>query len=935
MKRVGNKYRFYFSIKNLFLIEIFFVSLALSQISAQTYLGNFSSYDIKGKVITIHADTSSLKFIFYQPDVVEVQYLPSSSTIFDTSVVVIQDTTQSVYFSVNQNDSALSITSSSIKIICNKKPLRVSYYYNTGKLLLAEPIYGGIASNAQQRTANFLLSPNDHFYGTGERGTSLDRRGQAFDSFNTAIYGYDNKSNLSTMNVNVPFISSLNGYAIYFDNTYRGHFDLGQLNPLKFSYTANGGELSYFFIAAPTIQQQLEKYTWLTGRQPLPPRWALGYIQSKFGYHNSTEASQMIQTMRQDKIPCDAIILDLYWYKNMGDLSWDLSNWSNPAQMMKNFLSEGIKTIAISEPYIIQSSINFQYANSNGYFAQNANGITYLINNWWSCPNGCSAALLDLTNPAVQDWWWSKYPIFMDTLMAGLWTDLGEPENDNSSMQFYLGSRDKVHNIYDFLWAKTLFNGFKQSRPNQRIFNLTRSGYAGIQRYGVIVWSGDVGKSFGGLAVQLPMLLDMGMSGIAYHNSDIGGFTNGTTTPELYTRWMQYGTFCPITRAHGGSNTEPWTFDSTTLSISRKYIQLRYQLLPYIYTMAYENYETGMPLARPLLFDDPADPKLFNESSSYFWGDNFIVSPVVTSGQTTKSIYLPKGIWIDYWDHQQYSGGQSITISTPIDKLPLFVKAGSIIPMQPLMEYSDQFPLDTLYLDIYPSAETPGSYTLYEDDGKTLDYQTGSFALTNFSSTVISSSSNTNFNLTIGTTNGNYSGKPAKRIYVCEINMIGQTATEVDVNGITIPEKNSYQSLRESGGYYYDASTRKLYIQVETAPDSSYQIAVGGIILGVKDKTGLPKEFSLAQNYPNPFNPVTNIEYQMPVAGKVVLKVYDILGREVSTLVNDEKAAGNYSVQFNASSLSSGVYVYKINISYTSNNEIKIFSSAKKLILLK
>jgi alpha-glucosidase (family GH31 glycosyl hydrolase) len=677
MKIFITKYSSKILIKKLILLKIFLFLLILTPLKAQIYLGNYSSNEIKGEIVTVNADTSSIKFIFYQPDIVKVQYLPSPSTAFDSSLVIIQDTTLSVSLSVNEDDSAFSISSSSLKVVCNKNPLRVSYYDESGKLLLAEPASGGLEFNNQQRIANFSLNSNDHFYGTGERGTSLDKRGLAFDSFNEQIGGYTGA--LPTMNINVPLLASTNGYAIYFEDTYPGHFDLGNSNPNIYSYTANGGELCYFFIAAPTIQNQLEKYTWLTGRQPLPPRWAFGYIQSKYGYRNETAAAQMIQTMRQNKIPCDAIILDLYWYKNMGDVSWDLSNWPDPAQMMNNFLSEGIKTIVISEPYITQSSSNFPYANSSGYFAKDENENTYIINNWWSC--GCDAALIDMTNPTVQSWWWSKYPLFMDTVMAGLWTDLSEPENDNSSMKFYLGSRDKIHNIYDLLWAKTLFNGFKQFRPNQRIFNLTRSGYAGIQRYGAIFWSGDVGKNFGGLAIQIPMLLNMGMSGLAYHNSDIGGFTNGYTTPELYTRWMQYGTFCPITRAHGYDgiqNTEPWTFDSSTTAICKKYIQLRYQLLPYIYTMAYNNYGTGIPLARPLLFDDPNNSRLLNESSSYFWGDNFIVSPVVISGQTSKSIYLPQGIWIDYWNHQQYPGGQSITISTPIDKLPLFVKAGSV-----------------------------------------------------------------------------------------------------------------------------------------------------------------------------------------------------------------------------------------------------------------
>jgi hypothetical protein len=251
------------------------------------------------------------------------------------------------------------------------------------------------------------------------------------------------------------------------------------------------------------------------------------------------------------------------------------------------------------------------------------------------------------------------------------------------------------------------------------------------------------------------------------------------------------------------------------------------------------------------------------------------------------------------------------------------------------MDYSDQFTLDTLFLDIYPPVETPGSFILYEDDGKTLDYQTGGFAQTYFSVSAIYSGSNSSLNLIIGSSNGNYTGKPAKRIYVCEINTIVQTATLVDINGISASERNSYQSLRKSNGYYFDGSSKKLYVQIETVPDSTYQIAVQGIVLGVNNQANPPTEFSLAQNYPNPFNPVTNIEYRMPVSGKVVLKVYDILGREKATLVNEEKSAGNYSVQFNGSGISSGVYIYKLNILYLSKNGIESFSSSKKLILLK
>ncbi len=920
-------------ILTLFSLILLFVP---ANLKSQTYLGNYTSYKIEGKAVQVFADTESVTFIFYRPDILRVDFLPSLSTRFDSSFVVIKDTAETVNINVSENDSSLIISSSELKIICRKNPLRISYFDSQDKLLLSEPITGGIGYNQNQRIINFKITSGDHFYGTGERGTSLDKLGQAFDSYNTQIGGYSTP--LPTMNINIPFIASTNGYGIYFEDTYPGNFDIGNTNASIFTYKVNGGEISYFLIVSPTIPGQLEGYTWLTGRQPLPPRWAFGYIQSKYGYRNESDAENMIQAMRQNHIPCDAIVLDLYWYNNMGDLSWNQSAWPNPYQMMDNFLSEGIKTILITEPYFTQSSTNFSAGNANGYFAKDGSGNTYQISNWWSC--GCNAALLDISNPEAQNWFWNKYESFMGTEAAGLWTDLGEPETDFSGMKFYLGSRDKVHNIYDLLWAKTIFNGFNKFRPDQRIFNLTRSGYAGIQRYGVIPWSGDVSKTFGGLAVQLPMLLNMGMSGLAYHNSDIGGFCCGTPTDELYVRWMEYGTFCPITRAHGvdtDHGTEPYSYSPEAEQICKNYIQLRYRLLPYIYTMAYQNYLTGMPLARPLFFDYPNDNNLTNESSSYLWGNDFLVSPVVQSGQTTKTIYLPEGNWIYYWNDKTYQGSQNITVSTPLNILPLFVKEGSIIPMEPVMDYTDEYPMDTLFLNIYPSSTKEADFSLYEDDGKTLDYQTGSYCVTDFTAQVVQSNSNNNIIVNIGQSAGTFSGKVKNRSYVSIIHKINSNPSTVYSNGVELPEVQSYVSLRSSlQGYFFDPGTNKLYVQVLASTDSSYRISINNIILNnIDSKNSIPSVFALEQNYPNPFNPTTTIEYKLKAGGKVSLKVFDLLGREVASLVNQYQNAGYYSTKFDGKNLSSGIYFYRLTVKYNENGSSMFYTDSKKLVLIK
>ncbi|MBI3194438.1 MAG: DUF4968 domain-containing protein [Ignavibacteriae bacterium] len=897
-------------------LSVLFLLYSASTLISQTYLGNYISTLSYDSVIILNTETSAVRLIFYQPDIVRIDLLPTPTTQPDSSFVVIQNPSISFSINVGGSDSSIEISTSSLKIICQLQPLRFSFYNSSNKLLLSEPFSGGLATHGDKRIARFNLLSGDHFYGTGERGTQLDKRGLAFDSYNTAIGGYQNA--LPNMNANIPFLASSNGYALYFDNTYRGHYDLGKTNSSVFTYTADGGELTYYLIVSETISEQLEKYTWLTGRQPLPPKWALGFIQSKYGYRNEGEARSMVQTMRQKQIPCDAIILDLYWFQHMGDISWNTSAFPNPFGMMSDFLNQGIKTIVITEPYIIEPSINYSAAASNGYLGKfSANGPPYILTNWWSC--NCNSYLLDLTNPAAQQWWCNKHPTFFGNELAGIWTDLGEPERHPDSMYHYLRKTPKVHNIFNNLWAKTVYDGFNAMRPNQRFFNLTRSGFAGIQRYGVSIWSGDVGRGFGGLAVQLPMMLNMGISGIAYHNSDIGGFCCGTTTPELYVRWMQYGTFCPITRAHGVDQpTEPWSYGIEAESISKKYIELRYQLLPYIYTLAEENSRNGKPLAYPLFFEDKDDVNLVNESSSYMWGNSFLVSPVVQAGQTSKSIYLPKGDWIDFWTDEIYHGKQTITVQSTLETMPIFVKAGSIIPMQFPMNYTDEHPLDTLRLAVYPPVMMNLQYseTLYEDDGKTLEYQSGSFAQTNFIQELTTSGTDTILNISVEPTPGTYTGKPSYRVYLTEIHSMRKHPVTVSMNGTSVPEKLSYIAMRRGNdGYYYDTLKNMLYIQTPANSDSSFQLRIENVRLtGVLDWDISNKSygFRLERNYPNPFNPFTTIRYKVDDSRFTTLKVYNVLGDEVATLVNEKILPGEYQTTWDASTQPSGIYFCKM-----------------------
>ncbi len=816
---------------------IAFVVIGSINISAQTYLGNYTKLSNDGKTIVIESDTSSIHVTFYSKDIVRIDYFPSQKTILDSSLVIVQEPNRTIDYTLHESETLIAIQSNSIKIQLEKYPLRLSFFDSTGKMLLVEPKSGGLAVNQDERLMRFSMNSTNHFYGTGERGTALDKRGQKFISYNTQVGGYSEP--LGTMNLNVPLVTTTNGYALYIDNTYRGLFDFGSTDSAIFAYAAEGGEISYYFIAASTIPKQLERYTWLTGRQPLPPRWIFGFTQSKNRYANETETRGIVQTMRAKEFPCDAIVLDLAWFKHMGDISWDESAWPNHEKMITDFLDIGIKTIMITEPYIIERSKNFVEADTNGFLGKDSTGRTQLLEKWWSC-GGCNSSLIDLTNPKAQEWWWNKHPTSFGKNVAGIWTDLGEPEKHPETMIHYLGSTVKIHNIFNLLWAKIIFDGFNQLKPNERVVNLTRSGFAGIQRYGVLPWSGDVARSFGGLAVQLPMMLNMGMSGIGYHNSDLGGYARNPTTPELYVRWMQFGMFSPIARAHGagenvrGSATEPWQFGSEAETINREFLQLRYKLLPYNYSLAFQNYTSGLPLARPLFWLDDSDEKLLNESSSYMWGDAFLISPVVTAGERMKEMYLPKGNWINFWTDEIVKGGKSINASATLDKMPIFVKAGSIVPMAQVMNYSDERPLDTLTLHIYPDATTTKelSYLLYEDDGKSLAYQQGKYSVTTFIQQTTTDTQRKSLRLHSIPSQGNFSGKLKQRNYIYEIHTVDGKPSRVNNADQACVERKSYTSFRKGENvYYYDAAMKKLFVQIKTEIGKGSEIVIPQIVL--------------------------------------------------------------------------------------------------------
>jgi len=868
-------------------------------------VGDYSGHEVMPAGVRVVAGGDTVLLTFYAPDVVRLDFMPLGSPAPDTGFVVVRHPDPGVEFEVRDTDTALEVLTSEIVIHMDKRPLRVSYFDAVGWELLAEPDGGGLEGLGGLSRARFVLPYDLHLYGTGERGIGIDLRGHSFWMYNTQVYGYGGP--VETMKINVPFLATSRGYALYFDTSLPGGFDLGRTDNGLFFYEQSANGLSYFLLAAPTVPGQLERYTWLTGRQPMPPKWALGYLQSKYGYRTRGEAETMVRTMRARGIPADAVVLDLYWFENMGDLAWDVQAFPNPPGMVADFLDLGFKTVLINQPYFNEYS-RYYHDLTTGHrdlVGRNWLDEAYILDGWWSC--GCDAVLLDVTNPDARIWLWDRDKGLLSGGVAGFWTDLGEPERHPWDMDHYAGSAEEVHNVYNLLWAKTIFDGFSADRPGERVFNLTRSGYAGIQRYGVFTWSGDVSRSFGGLAVQVPIMLNMSLSGLSYHSSDLGGFT-GWTSPELYARWMQFGAFNPVMRAHGGDNqgTEPWAHGIEAEEIAVEFIRLRYRLMPYIYSLAWENHTTGMPIARPLFFHDPDDPSLADLSDAFLFGPDILVAPVIEAGITAREVYLPRGHWVDFWTDSLYAGPESIMADAPLDRIPVFVRAGALLPMQPVMDYVDETPLDTLILHVYPPDDSRReTFRLYEDDGLSRDYETGEYATTLFAQEVLYGNTDTTLYLDIGGAEGGFSGIPEARTILTMVHLAGCPPGWVRRDSLTLLASPTESALMAGGeGYFYDEAAHLLLIKMEHAPHRASSLEVGGWRpVGNGRDDGGARQVELGLNRPNPFSTGTTIPYTIARAGPVTLEVFSPLGRKVATLVDDAGTPGRHSATWNGRDL--------------------------------
>lgn len=632
---------------------------------------------------------------------------------------------------VAESDNALIYDLPQIQALISKKPLRISYFKD-GKPILQDE--RGLFSRTDGSGIRFRLEEEEKLYGSGFRASGINLRGRKLGLYNRPDYNY--QFGADNLNYQVPLLVSSKKYMLFVDNPHKAWFDVDSKNDGVLEFGAAGGPMNYYLIVAKDYPSLMQRYAGLTGTQPMLPRWAFGNLQSRMAYRTQAETDSIVRLMIENDFPIDAVIIDFYWFGDsilghLGRLDWWKPSWPDPEKMIADFRSKGVKTILISEPYIIDSLKNWEEADRLGILVRDSLGRSYRDKQFYFG----TGSLIDIFKPEAQQWLWKHYRRQFDQGVAGLWGDLGEPESHPSDIVQVWGKADEVHNIYGHYWTKAIWDNFRRDFPDRRLFFLARSGFAGTQRYGIVPWSGDVSRSWGGLMAQLPAMLNMSLSGLPYMHSDAGGFATGTKDDELYTRWLQFSCFTPILRPHGSTiPSEPVYFSQKTQDIVRRFMKLRNELHPYIYTAAWKNSLSGIPITRPLFFHHQEDERFASYFDAYYLGDDILVVPITEPGVKTTMVELPSGVWYHFWTGQRVNGGRRIQVQTGEETIPVFVKAGSIIPRVESFNTTDHYSSRRIYLHAYlPGSGLPFNGLMFEDDGASFGtYESGAYELLKF-----------------------------------------------------------------------------------------------------------------------------------------------------------------------------------------------------------
>lgn len=669
---------------------------------------------LENRTLKITVNDGVYKIVPYNNNIIETTFTPTGEVEkTESHAVILEPKDIDISFVETANEVVLMTGEIVTKV--QKSPFQIKYYHNN-KLLISEA--KGYVKNDSLETIDFNIKSNEILYGGGARALGMNRRGNRLKLYNKAHYGYETRSEL--MNYTMPIVVSSDKYLLHFDNAPIGYLDLDSKQNNHLMYETISGRKTYQIVAASTWPKLIDQYTNLTGKQPMPPRWALGNFASRFGYHSQYEVEKTINKFKDLNVPVDAVILDLYWFGKtitgtMGNLEVFRDSFPDFEGMISRLKAKGVKTITITEPFVLTTSNRWEEAVEQQVLATDSLGKPYTYDFYFG-----NTGLIDIYNPKGASWFWSIYKGLREKGIVGIWGDLGEPEVHPTALKHYNTSADEVHNIYGHDWAGLIYKSYKNDFSEERPFILMRAGYSGSQRYGMIPWSGDVNRTWGGLQSQTEIALQMGLQGLGYMHSDLGGFAGDNLDDELYTRWLQYGVFQPIFRPHAQEEvpSEPVYRSEEALKLSKKAIALRYALLPYNYHLVFENNTQGLPLMRPLFFEDSRS-EMNTVSSTYFWGNDFLISPVTNAGQEQQMVDFPNtGNWYDFYNNKAYVGGKSQFVNTVKTSIPTFVRGGAIIPLIDPVQSTDEYELNNFQLHYYFDQKVKKSQRLmYNDNG--------------------------------------------------------------------------------------------------------------------------------------------------------------------------------------------------------------------------
>lgn len=693
-----------------------------------------------------------------------------------------------VAWDVEETADQILLHTGELDVAIQRKPLLVEFRdRKSGRVINADQRPMARNPKTGRVAAGKRLGLNEHFYGLGEKAARLDKRRGRFVMWNTDSPAYGEGTD--PLYQSIPFYLGWQdglAYGVFFDNSHRTVFDLGSASEDYAAFMAADGELNYYFFHGPSLKKVLSRYADLTGHMPLPPLWSLGHQQSRYSYYPDTRVEEIADEYRAHDLPLDVIHLDIDYMDGYRVFTWDRVRFPDPAGLTARLQKKGVRLITIIDPGVkYQPAAGgpesagggalplhpggyavFDEGLAGGYFLRRKDGSLYLGKVW---PG--EAVFVDYTKEDARRWWGSLHRTLLDQGVAGIWTDMNEPSDfldktgeTQADVVFDDGgtrsSYGKNRNTFALNMARATYEGLEQLQPNRRPFVITRAAYAGIQRYAV-AWTGDNKASFESLALNLPMFLSMGMSGEPFVGSDIPGFI-GRVDGELLVRAYQLAAFVPFCRNHAAVSQydrEPWRFGPRYEDMVRAALKLRYQLMPFLYTTLEEAHRTGIPLLRPLLLNFQTDPNTVNLEDQFMVGDVLLVAPVLRAGERARDVYLPAGCWYDYWTGTAEKGGTPLRVEAPLDRLPLWVRGGAILPATVPMNHTGEKPWTPLCFEIYPDADGNAAGSVYEDDGLSREHERGAYRRTNVSLHVKGGSAA----LTISAPEGNFQ-PPARQL---------------------------------------------------------------------------------------------------------------------------------------------------------------------------